>query len=217
MELNSDYLVTTQEQLRAVIAPPAEMLRLKVFAELIEDAQEFLNEAPLLLLCTQDASGAMDVSPKGDAPGFVEIADSRTLIIPDRPGNKLAFGFENLIQNPSLSLIFLRPGIKETLRVNGTGQITRDPEILERFSVKGKPAQLCTVVSIDECFFHCGKALIRSKLWQPDSWAVERRISFGKQFAQMMPKDSASASGAGADPAAEIDKAVADDYENNLY
>lgn len=215
MDLDSNHLVTSKEQLREVIAQPPEMLRLKVFSELIDDAREFLSESPLVLLCTQDASGSMDVSPKGDAPGFVEIADDSTLIIPDRPGNKLAFGFENLLEHPSISLIFLRPGIKETLRINGTGQITRDPEILERFSVKGKPAQLCTVVSIDECFFHCGKALIRSKLWQPDSWATERRISFGKQFAQMMSSDkSAPADSAAAN---EIDKAVADDYENNLY
>jgi len=215
MDLDNNYLVSSKAQLREVIAEPPDMLRLKVFSELIDDAREFLSESPLVLLCTQDASGAMDVSPKGDAPGFVEVADDKTLIIPDRPGNKLAFGFENLLECPSISLIFLRPGIKETLRVNGTGRITRDPKILERFSVKGKPAQLCTVVSIDECFFHCGKALIRSKLWQPDSWATERRISFGKQFAQMMAGDKS----AEADPAAakEIDKAVADDYENNLY
>jgi len=215
MDLDDKYLVTSQEQLRDVIPPPPDMLRLKVFDELVDDAREFLREAPLLFLCTQDATGAMDVSPKGDAPGFVEITDNRTLIIPDRPGNKLAYGFENLLQNASLSLIFLRPNVKESLRVNGTGQITRDPKILERFSVKGKPAQLCTVVSVDECFFHCGKALIRSKLWQPDHWAAERRVSFGKQFAQIM----AQGKGAEAESAAaqEIDKAVADDYENNLY
>jgi len=217
MELDSNYLVTSKKQLREVISAPPEMLQLKVFDELIDDAREFLEEAPLLFLCTRDASGAMDVSPKGDAPGFVEVADSRTLIIPDRPGNKLAFGFENLLESPSLSLIFIRPGIRETLRINGTGQITRDPKILERFSVNSRPAQLCTVVSIDECFFHCGKALIRSKLWQPDSWAAERRISFGKQFAQVMKTDGGSAADAGNSAAQEIDKAVADDYENNLY
>lgn len=209
MDLDSKYLVTTQDELREVIAAPPEMLSLKVYSELIDDAREFLAEAPLLFLCTQDSKGAMDVSPKGDAPGFVEVADNRTLIIPDRPGNKLAYGFENLIQSPNLSLIFVRPGIRETLRVNGTGQITRDPAILERFSVKDKPAQLCTVVAIEECFFHCGKAMIRSKLWQPDSWAAARKISFGKQFAQMMS--------AGDEAAQQIDKSVADDYENNLY
>lgn len=209
MELNPEFLVTSKEQLRAVIKEPPEMLSLKVFSELIEDAREFLREAPLLFLCTQDANGAMDVSPKGDAPGFVEVVDGKTLVIPDRPGNKLAYGFNNLLESPQLSLIFVRPGIKETLRINGTGQITRDPAVLARFAVNNKPAQLCTVVNIDECFFHCGKALIRSKLWQPDSWAAERRISFGKQFAKLTGGDAAAAQ--------QIDTAVADDYANNLY
>lgn len=209
MKLNADYLVTTPEQLRDVIAEPPEMLRLKVYSELESDAREFLQETPLVFLCTQDGNGSMDVSPKGDAPGFIEVADSSTLIIPDRPGNKLAFGFCNLLESPQISLIFVRPGIKETLRVNGTAQITRDPEILERHAVNGKPAVLCTVVHVEECFFHCGKALIRSKLWQPDSWAAERRISFGRQFAKLTGGDDAAAK--------QIDTAVADDYENNLY
>ena len=209
MKLNPEYVIASTSQLRDVIAEPPEMLRLKVFDGLFEDAREFLAEAPLLFLCTRDAQGQMDVSPKGDAPGFVAMEDDRTLIIPDRPGNRLAFGFNNLIECPQLSVIFVRPGMTETLRINGTGQITRDPELLERFVVKGKPAQLCTVVNIEECFFHCGKALIRSKLWQADSWAEKRRISFGKQFAQI--------TGGGEDAAAQIDAAVADDYRNNLY
>jgi len=209
MPLNPDYLVTSQEQLREVIAQPPELLQLKVLTQIDDDAAEFVREAPLVFLCTQDATGAMDVSPKGDAPGFVEIADSSTLIIPDRPGNKLAFGFTNVLECPQISLIFLRPGIKETLRVNGRAQITRDPEILERHAVNGKPAVLCTVVTVEESFFHCGKALIRSKLWQADSWAQERRISFGRQFAKL--------TGGGDEAAQQIDTAVADDYENNLY
>lgn len=209
MELNADYLVTTSSQLRDVIAEPPEMLRLKVYRTLVDDAVEFLQETPLVFMCTQDANGAMDVSPKGDAPGFVEVADDTTLVIPDRPGNKLAFGFGNLIECSQISLIFVRPGIKETLRINGTAQITRDPEILERHAVKGKPAVLCTVVSVRECFFHCGKALIRSKLWQPESWAEERRVSFGRQFAKLTGGDDAAAR--------QIDTAIADDYKNNLY
>lgn len=209
MALNPDYLVTTQAQLRKVIAEPPEILRLKISKELDDHAKEFLQESPLVFLCTQDASGAMDVSPKGDAPGFVEVADGSTLIIPDRPGNKLAFGFNNLLECPQISLIFVRPGIKETFRVNGRAQITCEPTILERHAVNGKPAVLCTVVTVEEAFFHCGKALIRSKLWQADSWAAERRISFGQQFAKL--------TGGGDEAARQIDSAVADDYENNLY
>lgn len=209
MELNPDYVVKNTSQLRDVITEPAEMLRLKVYSKLVADAVEFIQESPLIFLCTQDAAGSMDVSPKGDAPGFVEVTDDTTLIVPDRPGNKLAFGFNNLLDSPQISLIFVRPGIKETLRINGAAQITRDPEILERHAVKGKPAVLCTVIHVEECFFHCGKALIRSKLWQPDSWAAERRISFGRQFAELTGGDEAAAK--------QIDTVVADDYKNNLY
>jgi len=209
MKLNPEFVVSSTAALREVITEPIEMLRLKVFDALIEDARGFIQESPLLFLCTQDEHGAMDVSPKGDAPGFVGIEDDKTLIIPDRPGNKLAFGFNNLIGCPQLSLIFVRPGMRETLRVNGTGQITRDPKLLERFAANGKPATLCTVVTIDECFFHCGKAMIRSKLWQPESWGAERHISFGKQFAKVTGGDEKAA--------AQIDSAVADDYVNNLY
>ncbi len=209
MELNAEYLVSTSSQLREVIAEPQEMLRLKVYSTLVEDAILFLQESPLVFMCTQDATGSMDVSPKGDAPGFVEVADNTTLIIPDRPGNKLAFGFNNLLECPQISLIFVRPGIKETMRVNGTAQITRDPQILDRCSVNGKPAVLCTVITVKECFFHCGKALIRAKLWQPDSWEAERRISFGRQFAELIGGDASAAQ--------KIDTAIADDYKNNLY
>ena len=214
MPLNPDYLVTTESQLREVIAEPPELLRLKVLKELDEEAAEFVREAPLVFLCTQDATGAMDVSPKGDAPGFVEIADSATLIIPDRPGNRLAYGFSNLLECTQISLIFVRPGIKETLRINGQAQITRDPEILERHAVNGKPAVLCTVVTVEESFFHCGKALIRSRLWQADSWAEERRISFGRQFAKLTSDGDEAAQ---QEVAQQIDTAVADDYKNNLY
>ena len=209
MQLNEQHIVKSLGQLREVISEPPELLGMKVLQSLDDDAREFVAEAPLIFLCTQDGTGAMDVSPKGDAPGFVEVADETTLIVPDRPGNKLAYGFRNLLECPELSLIFVRPGIRETLRINGTGQITRDPQILERFAVNGKPAVLCTVVTVRECFFHCGKALIRSKLWQPDSWAAERKISFGKQFARLTGGDKTAAE--------QIDSVVADDYANNLY
>lgn len=208
-ELKTEYRITSTAQLREVIPEPPELLKMKVFNELIDDAVEFVAESPLILLCTADAEGNMDVSPKGDAPGFVEVTDGRTLTIPDRPGNRLAFGFNNLLENPHISVIFVRPGVRETLRVNGKAALTRDPDVLQRFAVKGKPAQLCTQVAVEECFFHCGKALIRSKLWQPDTWAEGRQISFGKQFTARTGGDEAMAE--------KIDANVAEDYENNLY
>lgn len=208
-ELKDEFRITTTAQLREVIPEPPEQLKLKVFDELIDDAVQFVAESPLILLCTADAEGNMDVSPKGDAAGFVEVTDTKTLTIPDRPGNRLAFGFNNLLANPHISLIFVRPGVRETLRVNGTGALTRDPDVLGHFSVNGKPAQLCTQVDVEECFFHCGKALIRSKLWQPATWPEPRQISFGKQFVARIGGDGAMAE--------KIDANVSADYENNLY
>ena len=214
--LHSDpeFRIQTSTELREVIPAPPELLQQKVFSELVEEAQEFIAAAPLIMLCTSDAQGCMDVSPKGDALGFVEITDKHTLTIPDRPGNRLAFGFNNLLQSSALSLIFLHPGTRETLRVNGQGFITKDPKVLERLAVGGKPALLATEVQVDECFFHCGKALIRSKAWQPDSWGEPIKISFGKQFAKRMPAQDAASEQALAE---QIDASVDDDYRNNLY
>ena len=206
---NPAHHIQTVEQLRAVIPEPPPMLQQKVFSELVEEAQQFIAAAPLIMLCTNNAKGCMDVSPKGDAPGFVEVTDANTLTIPDRPGNRLAFGFNNLLQSSALSIIFLHPGTRETLRVNGQGFVTKDPVVLERLGVGGKPAILATEVQVQECFFHCGKALIRSKTWQPDSWSKPIKVSFGQQFAKHM--------GGQEELAKQIDASVQDDYENNLY
>lgn len=209
--LRSDpsHQISSVEQLRTVIPEPPALLQEKVFSELVEEAQEFIAAAPLIMLCTTNAQGQMDVSPKGDAPGFVEVTDANTLTIPDRPGNRLAYGFNNLLQSASVSLIFLHPGTRETLRVNGQGFITKDPAVLERLGVGGKPAMLATEVQVQECFFHCGKALIRSKTWQPDSWGEPIKISFGQQFAKRM--------GGQQEMADQIDASVNEDYKNNLY
>lgn len=212
-ELNETFVIRSAAQLREVIAQPPDFLQLKVFAELFDDAREFIQSAPLVFVGTHDAQGEMDVSPKGDAAGFVDIADDKTLLIPDRPGNRLAYGFNNLLESEQVSLIFLRPGTRETLRVNGTAVISSDPELCKRLSATGKPALLVTVVRIEECFFHCGKALIRSKLWQPDAWPAAGKVSFGKQMAARMATDPTSLE----QTTKQIDEAVEQDYDDNLY
>lgn len=110
------------------------------------------------------------MSPKGDAPGFVHIEEDGNLLIPDRPGNKLAYGYRNLLSNPSIGLIFVVPNMTETLRVKGRAVISNDPVWLNLLSAQGKPAPLCVHVQVEECFFHCGKAMIRSKMWKPEKW-----------------------------------------------
>ena len=150
----------------------------------------------------------MDVSPKGDEPGFVGIESERTLLIPDRPGNKLVFGHLNVLANPRIGLIFVVPKVRETLRINGRAELTRDPEVLASLPARGKPALLATRVFIEESFLHCGKAMIRSKLWQPDSWGEPLRAPFSRQFK--------AKAGVGDDVASAVEDAVEADYRDNL-
>jgi PPOX class probable FMN-dependent enzyme len=171
----SDFDITTAAQLAEVLGEPPDFVRKKVNAAVSDAIAEFIASSPLVFVATSDADGRLDVSPKGDAPGFVEVDDRTTLLVPERLGNKLAFGFRNILETGRIGLIFVVPGQRETLRVNGTATISRDPALLGRLAAKGKPALLCTRVTVEECFFHCGKAMIRSKLWDPTTWdgAVE--------------------------------------------
>src|SRR5205814_7712122 len=124
-----------------------------------------------------------DVSPKGDGPGFVAVHGDDTLLIPDRKGNKLIFGLQNILANPRVAVIFLVPGTEETLRIQGSAELTADPAVLDRLAARGQPARLAIRVHVDACFFHCAKAFKRSRLWQPETWPDRRKISFGKLVA----------------------------------
>jgi hypothetical protein len=161
-----------------------------------------------LLLATTDAAGKPDVSPKGDGPGFVAVQDDGTLVIPDRKGNKLLFGLQNILANPRVALLFLVPGTEETLRVHGTAELTADPKLLERLTARGQPAQLAIRVRVDACFFHCAKAFKRSQLWQPATWPERLRISFGKMLAPRL--------NGGDELARQIDQLIETDYKENL-
>lgn len=202
------HRITTIEQLRARIGEVSPVAPQKVWKALEETSIGFIKKSPFLLLATADANGNLDVSPKGDGPGFVAIENGTTLLIPDRSGNKLIFGLQNILQNPQVGMIFLIPGTDETFRVNGHAELTADPVILERLSARGKPAIVAIRVTIDECFFHCAKAFLRSHLWQPDQWPAYYKISFGKLLAPKLGGDEKMAQ--------QIDEFVALDYKNNL-
>jgi uncharacterized protein len=208
MENSVEYRITNIDQLRAIIGAPSRMVGLKVLKALDETSADFIQRSPFLVLGTADAGGNQDVSPKGDAPGFVLIEDEHTLCIPDRKGNKLAFGLENILVNPHVGLIFMIPGTNETLRVNGVAELTADPQLLERLAARGAPALLAIRVSIHECFFHCAKAFIRSSLWKPEHWPERMNISFGTYLAAKI--------GGGDEMARKIDEAVDYDYKHNL-
>ena len=144
-----------------------------------ERVRAFIAEAPFLVMSTSDGDGRTDASPKGDAPGFVLVEDDRTLVIPERQGNTLAFGLTNILANPLVGLLFVIPGTTETLRVNGRAELAVDPELLERLAARGKPAVLGMRVHVEQVFFHCAKAFIRSQLWKQETWPPKRQISFG--------------------------------------
>jgi uncharacterized protein len=165
-----DDVLTTEQDLRAIIGTPSTRAVKKVQSSLDIHTRAFIAQSPFLLLSTSDAEGRCDVSPKGDAPGFVQIIDEGRLVIPERPGNKRLDGMLNMLSNPHIGLLFLVPGREETLRINGKAWITRDPELLTRCVAQGKAPLVAIGVEIEECFLHCPKAFIRSRLWDRQAW-----------------------------------------------
>ena len=163
-------VITTKEQLRDVVGFPAERVSRKVITALDVHCRKFISLSPFLLIATAGASGTMDVSPKGDPPGFVHVLDDQTLAIPDRPGNKRADSFINIIENPRVAVLFMVPGYRETLRVAGAARIVSDEQLRETMAIKGKSPTLALVVDVEEVFFHCAKCVIRSGIWQPEQW-----------------------------------------------
>jgi PPOX class probable FMN-dependent enzyme len=164
-------LVTSMESLRAVVGgEPSEVARKKELPALDAHARAFIRRSPFLLLGTAGADGRCDVSPKGDAPGFVRVLDDHHLVVPDRPGNKRFDGMRNILNNPHVGLIFLVPGNDFTLRVNGRAAITREPALLESLAVQGKVPLLAIGVEVEEVFLHCARSFRRGKLWEPASW-----------------------------------------------
>lgn len=169
--------VTSEAQLRELIGAPSERALKKQIDTLDAHCRAFIAKSPFLLMASGDAQGNMDVSPKGDPAGFVRVLDERTLAIPDRPGNRRADTFRNLMASPGVALIFLVPGRQETLRVNGTGLIVRDRWVREPMAVAGKLPDFALVVNVKEVFFHCAKCVIRSGLWRSDSWPAADGLS----------------------------------------
>lgn len=163
-------IVASEAQLREVIGEPIARSVQKEITRLDVHCRALIASSPFVLIASSDASGRMDVSPKGDPPGFVQVLDEETLAIPDRPGNRRADTFSNVLQNPGIGLIFLIPGKLETLRVNGRARIVRDSALRERMAMKGKVPELALVVTVEQAFIHCGKCMIRSQLWEKSSW-----------------------------------------------
>ena len=163
-------VVTSERELRDILGSPSERAVKKDIAGLDEHGRAFIARSPFLLLATSSATGRCDVSPKGDAPGFVRVLDDHHLVVPERPGNRRLDGMRNIVENPHVGMIFLIPGREETLRVNGRAWIVRDAELLASVAARGKEPPVAIGVEIEECFFHCPKAFLRSELWEPERW-----------------------------------------------
>ena len=166
--------ITSEKKLRELFGEPSEVALKKERPALNETMRRFIAASPFLLLATSSPDGRCDVSPKGDAPGFVAVLDDTHLAIPDRLGNNRVDGHRNVVANGHVGLIFLIPGREDTLRVNGRACLTRDPELLASMVVQGKPPKLAIGVEVEECFMHCAKAFKRSRLWQADTWPSAR-------------------------------------------
>ena len=159
--------ISDEAALRTLIGEPADLTRGKVSDRVNDLTRQFIERSPFLCLATSAPDGTCDVSPRGDPAGFVRILHERQLLIPERPGNRLADSLRNILRNPNVGLLFLIPGVGDTLRVNGRATIVDDPGLLEGSAVEGKTPKLGLLIEIDEVFTHCSKAFLRSQLWDP--------------------------------------------------
>ena len=195
-------------RLRELYGEPSERAIKKQLSRLERHSRNFIALSPFLVIASSDTSGRCDASPKGDAPGFVRVVDDTTLLIPDRLGNNRTDTLGNLLARPGVGLIFFVPGIPETLRVNGRASVTVDPELLEPLAVNGKAPRSGILVAVEEVYFHCGKALIRSDLWNP-------KKQLGRGDFPMIGRIIAEQVG-GMD-AEEAERQTAENYRTRLY
>ena len=203
-------VVRSEAELRALMGDPvAPPVVEKTLSSLDRHCLTFIELSPFVLIASSSADGRMDISPKGDAPGFVRVLDENTLVFPDRPGNQRFDTFRNLFESPRIGLIFLIPGKRETLRISGRAEVVRDPEVLSILVANGKIPALAIAVHLDEAFFHCAKCMIRSRLWQPEQWPS---VEVLPTLAETM-KDAASIPA----PVEVVEGLIKEDEENRLY
>jgi PPOX class probable FMN-dependent enzyme len=185
--------LTSISELREMVGSPNERAIRKQLAALDTHCRAFIQHSPFMLLGTSAPDGRCDVSPKGDQPGFVLVEDDTTLVIPDRPGNKRLDSLQNILQNPHVGLLFLIPGMDETLRVNGSAQLVQDEDLLHRLAADGKPPLLAIVVTVEEAFLHCGRSSLRAQVWDPARYmAREEMPSLSRMIAdQTRPAERA--------------------------
>ncbi len=202
--------VRSEAELREIVREPSQVIWDKDIGRIDEHARTLIAHSPLVLLATSDAEGTCDVSPKGDPAGSVLVLDDHRLAIADRPGNHRVDGFRNVLRNPPVGLLFLVPGMNETLRVNGRATIVSDAPFFDDLAIKGRRPRLALLVEVEELYMHCAKAFLRSSLWQPETWPDRAKLpTLGRII-----KDQVDLEGVSAE---QIDEDLAVDAETNRY
>ncbi len=201
-------LITAEEELNALFGPPSAMVTRKVIPYIDHHCRSFIAQSPFLVIATADDKGLSDASPRGDAPGFVMVKDEKHLVIPERPGNKRMDSMRNILSNGHIGLLFLIPGLEETLRINGKACLIRDEDVLAQLAVNGKVPVIGIGVEVTECFVHCAKAFKRSGLWSPDSWPAKDRLPSPAQMLADHVKDMS---------VEEVEASLRESYSKRLY
>lgn len=200
--------ITTGPALREILGHPLQRAVDKDRQAFTPEHRDWLAASPFCLVATSDASGRCDVSPKGDPAGFAIVVDDTTLAIPERPGNRRADGFENILENPHVGLIFVVPGRGDTLRVNGRATLLSDAPYADRMEVKGHRPAVILEVAVEQVFFHCSKAFLRSSLWKPETWTPDAVMSRA-QIAKNLERPDESLE--------EIEAHYGQEYVDGLY
>lgn len=204
-----DEVITTTERLREIVGTPSHRMAGKSIDHIDDISRKYIAASPYLVISTRGSDGLLDMSPKGDMAGFVHVIDEKTLVIPERLGNKRADTFENLMTNPEVGLIFLIPGFPYILRVSGKGQVVRDQALQKMFMIKGKEPDLATAITVDEAFVHCAKSIARSSIWKPESWSSNDDIP---SYAVTTVAHAALV-----ETVEEMQAMIDDDFNNRMY
>jgi PPOX class probable FMN-dependent enzyme len=206
--------ITGESALRALFGRAEGLAVRKSLTRLDRHCRSFIARSPFLVIGTASAAGRADVSPRGDPPGFVQVVDDRTLVIPDRPGNNRLDTMTNVLENPSVGLLFFIPGFEDTLRVNGKAAIIRDPALSARAEVNGRQPRVLIRVAVEEAFLHCAKALKRARLWDPAARIDRREMP---SLARMILEQTACDAAPDEAEVAAADVAVEENYRRELY
>ena len=204
------HQITSEDQLRALLGEPIHPLVIaKSTPRLTPAIKKYIELSPFAALATHSPDGSSDVSPRGDPPGWVHIKDEKTLVLPERPGNKRLDSVINIINQPKMSLLFMIPDVLETVRINGSAIISTNPELLELFPINGKLPELCIVVTVEEALGHCSKAYRRSKLWDVDYKSKEQAPSLAQLMSDHLNLDQ--------DMSKELDDGIENDTKERMY